>query len=74
MDLQMDFFFSSFSTPPTFGCKDDLCGQCGGWGGVGVWWGGGGVESVSACWKCPKNVFCLLHFKLVKFCQFKEPK
>ena len=34
MGLQTDFLFSSsffsFSTPPTFGYKDNLCGQCGG--------------------------------------------
>ena len=37
--LQMDFFILSFSsssfTLPTFGCKDNLCGQCGR-GGVTV--------------------------------------
>ena len=39
--LQMDFlsFFSFFSTPLTFGSKDDLCGQL--WVGWGWgWWGG----------------------------------
>ena len=45
--LQMDFFFSSSFKPPTFGCKDDLCGQCGmmGWG-VGCMCGGGGYCTV----------------------------
>ena len=50
MGLQMDFlsfYFSSFFvfTPLTFGSKDDICGQRGGWCGVfvcvGVGWGGG---------------------------------
>ena len=38
MGLQTDFFSSSSSfSPPTFGCKDNLCGQCGmvGRGGAG---------------------------------------
>ena len=32
MRLNVRRFFLT-DTPPTFGCKDNICGQCGGWGG-----------------------------------------